>query len=764
MKKFLLLLLVVSTFIFTSVSAFAQSCISGKVIDTDTGNPLQGVTVTIKGTTKGVVTDSLGRFKICFSNALPETLVFNHLGYISKEEKCDSYKAILVELKSKSIPIEQVVVTATLNPEPTWEVPAMVSVVSKQVVQNTPTTNVDNLLETIPGIFVNRSNGVFSKNASVTMRGLDGTNRVLILYDGAPLNKTSYGFINWSLISPDLVDQIEVVHGPSSALFGNNAMAGVINIRTKNPLDKPFYGDVTAEAGGLGLKGVRATVGGKIPVLKKGINVMTYGFWREGDGYIAEPPAIRDSTNVPMYIKEKGANFKIMVPTTDSASFFVGGNLYEDKRGSGRKVYLDDGSYDAYTTSRLRFGYNGKLKGFLVDIYGFAQREVYNRQNESLNSSAEYKLYYTHQVSGDVGLWANASRSFFSNNDFTFGIDVKHGWMDAEDTYRTSTDYIERDGKVTFAAAFVQDEQSLLNGKLKLLAGLRFDYAQFFDGYLNVVDPTKNTGFTSDTVANFPTSSWQAVNPKLGLRYMPLNWLSVYASVSTGFMPAKLDDLCSSRKISKGFKLANPNLKPEHLLTYEVGGGIRFNNVVRFDFTGYYSRGTDFQYFVSTGDSIDTGGTELKPIVKRQNITEVQVIGGETSLKITPYRWMLIKGSYSVNRSEIKKFDADPAVNIDLSGKALAEVPMEQASVEFFVVNKVVNVGVIYKYIGDQWGDEVNSYKISSWHTFDARLWREFGPFKATVDVFNIFDKPYIDKKGLMSPGRFFQASVSYKF
>ncbi|MGE0078890.1 MAG: TonB-dependent receptor [Bacteroidales bacterium] len=743
---------------------FAQHCVKGRIVDFETQRGLQGVAVLIKGTNHGTITDSLGTFSICGQSNIG-TLVFSHLGYLPVEFKIYDYEESLrVELKRSSIQIEQVVVTATLNPQPKWEVPAMITAIDSVSVNGSPSTNVDNLLKTVPGLFVDRSNGVYSKNASVTMRGLDGSNRVLILYDGAPLNKTSYGFINWSLISPDLVDQIEVVHGPSSALFGNNAMAGVVNIRTKNPTDSPFYGTATVEAGGFGLYGARVTLGGTIPVLKKGINVMTYGFWREGDGYIAEPIAIRDSTNVPLYLREKGATFKLFIPVTDSSSFFVGGNFYEDKRGAGRAVYMSDGSYDAYTTQRIRFGYNGNVGKYLVDIYGFAQHEVYNRQNENLNTSDEYKLFHTNQVSGDLGLWANASRKVFANNNFTFGLDLKHGWMDAEDIYRTSTDYIERDGKVTFAAAFIQDEHSLFNGQLKILAGLRFDYATFFDGYLNVVDPTKNTGFANDTVANFSSNSWNSINPKLGLRYMPFEWISIYGSVSSGFMPAKLDDLCSSRKITKGFKLANPKLKPEHLLTYEVGGGIKFNNMVRLDIAAFYSKGSDFQYFVSTGDSIDTGGADLKPIVKRENITGVRIYGGEVSLKVIPVKWLLLRGNYSFNRSEITEFNANPLVNIDLTDKALAEVPLEQASVEAFVVNKYINAGLIWTFIGEQWGDEINSYKNDSWNTFDLRIWKEYKSFKVTLDIFDLLDNPYADKKGLMSPGRFFQTSLSYSF
>ena len=750
--------------LFISLSGFSQNCIMGRVIDFKTQKPIQGVTVKILEETIGTVTDSEGNFSLCDIKQNSTNLVFRHLGYRSVSKlNVKSSDFVEVHLVETPFSIDPIVVTATLTSQKTWEIPAMVSVIDSVKLRSQSALNTDNYLRTIPGLFIDRPKGVFSKNAAVTMRGLDGSNRVLILYDGAPLNKTSYGFINWSLISPDMVDQIEVVHGPSSALFGNNAMAGVINIRTKEPLSSPFYGNVTGEAGGFGLYGTRAMVGGNIPITKRGIKIMVNGFWRKGDGYIADPPQIRDSTSAKLYLMEKGVVLKTIIPISDSSTFYLGGNLYEDKRGSGNKVYLNDGSYDSYTTSRIRFGYTGKINNLKLEVYGYAQKEKYFNQTDNINSSGEYKLSNTYQTSGDVGLWANASKYIFANNQFITGIDIKHGWLDAEDIYRTSTDDLLRKGKVTFAAAFLQDEHSFFNSKLKILGALRLDLATFFDGMLNVKDPTKNTGFNRDTLANFPKSTWSSVNPKFGIRYIPYQWLSVYGSVASGFMPAKLDDLCSSRKVTKGFKLANPNLKPEHLLTYEVGGGVKINTIARFDVALYLSNGYDFQYFVSTGDSIDTGG-ELKPFLKRENITSVRILGGEVSFSINPLKWLIFNGNYSHNHSEITRFKADPLVNINLNGKSLAEVPMSQVSAEMIMQNKFLNVGLVWVYIGHQWGDEINSYKTDPWNTFNLRLWKEYKSIKLVLDIQDLLDNPYIDKKGLVSPGRFIQFSVTYSF
>jgi outer membrane receptor protein involved in Fe transport len=750
----------------SSFATTGQDCIKGNIFDLNSKEPLAGAAIRIIGSSEGVYSIYDGSFRLCSTFVPPFTIVITHIGYERREvQVLNLDKQIDVSIKPTPYVIDQVVFTATLNNQSTLEVPASVSVIDSIIVQSSPATNIDNYLRTIPGLFVDRSSGVFSKNASVTMRGLDGANRVLILYDGTPLNKTSYGFINWSLISPDIVNQIEVVHGPSSALFGNNAMAGVINIRTKEPENNPFYGSVTAEAGGFGLIGVRSTLGGKTTILKQEVRVMANGFWRQGDGYIAEPLTFRDSTNVPLYLKEKGANLKVLIPITDSSSFYAGTNIYTDKRGAGRAVYLPDGSFDSYTTFRLHTGFRGIIGKTKVDVFGFFQRERYDRQNESINQTGDtYRIYHTDQLSGDMGIWVNASRQLTDQNRLMGGIDFKHGFMEAEDFYRTSTDYIRRDGKVSFGAMFLQDEQKLLNGKLRLLGGLRFDFAQFFDGILIVKEPTRSTGFSEEVNDAFPANSWYALNPKVGVRYSPTHWLSAYGSISSGFMPAKLDDLCSSRKVTKGFKLANPKLQPEHLVTYEVGANLIFGSKLRIDAAFFHSQGRDFHYFVATGDSVDTGGSDIKPIVKRENISSVQVFGGEFTLRYSPTRWLVSRATYSFNHSTIVNFKVNPLVNIDLTGNGLAEVPLNQASLEvFLMLPKVSNFGLVWSRIGPQWGDEINSYTIKPWNTFDLRLWREYKDVKVSMDIFDLFNMPYIDKKGLMSPGRYFMVSLGYR-
>jgi iron complex outermembrane receptor protein len=140
------------------------------------------------------------------------------------------------QIDKDTLKLNEVVISATRYQKAVKDIPAKVDVVKKQEIEAMPVLNTDDIFRSVGNIYVNRSWGIFSKNSSVTMRGLSSSARTLILLDGMPLNAAAGGSINWHMIDPDNIAKIEVTKGPNSALYGNNAMGGVINIITKRPI------------------------------------------------------------------------------------------------------------------------------------------------------------------------------------------------------------------------------------------------------------------------------------------------------------------------------------------------------------------------------------------------------------------------------------------------------------------------------------------------------------------------------------------------
>jgi len=353
------------------------------------------------------------------------------------------------------------------------------------------------------------------------------------------------------------------------------------------------------------------------------------------------------------------------------------------------------------------------------------------------------------------------SHNLSKSQNLTFGIDVKNGTLDNQEIYRTSTDQLYTDGKLLFTGLFAQDELSLANSKLKLVAGLRWDVAQFFDGHLQVLDPTSKTGFAESTCIDFENSSWMQISPKVAARYYFRKNLDAYSSVSYGFMPPKLDDLVGSRKIRRGFKIANPDLTPEQLLSFEVGANYSLKEKLVIKPSVFYSRGNDFMYLVATGDYVDEDSEEPVPVYQRQNISKVEAHGVELGLEYDIIRNIKFTASYAYNSSKILEYKATEEIN--LTGMYLNEVPPNLVFLGFQWQNKIVNVFADYTFTDEQWYDEENTQIIESYSLVNIRLSKNIGQnFQLLLDVQDLLDERFIDRKGYLSSGRFIMFEIKY--
>jgi outer membrane receptor protein involved in Fe transport len=131
---------------------------------------------------------------------------------------------------------EQVIVTASKTEEQLVNAPAAVSVVTSETIQNSPATNVGELLRSVPGVNVSQTS---ARDVNLTSRGATSTlsTSQLALVDGRSVYLDFFGMVMWDLVptNADEIKQIEVIRGPASAIWGANAMTGVVNVITKTP-------------------------------------------------------------------------------------------------------------------------------------------------------------------------------------------------------------------------------------------------------------------------------------------------------------------------------------------------------------------------------------------------------------------------------------------------------------------------------------------------------------------------------------------------
>jgi outer membrane receptor protein involved in Fe transport len=131
---------------------------------------------------------------------------------------------------------DQVVVTASRVEQQLVDAPAAVSLITAATIQNSPATNIGDLLRAVPGLNVAQ---VSARDVNLTSRGATSTlsTSQLALVDGRSIYMDFYGMVMWDFVptNPNEIKQIEVIRGPASAVWGANAMSGVVNILTKSP-------------------------------------------------------------------------------------------------------------------------------------------------------------------------------------------------------------------------------------------------------------------------------------------------------------------------------------------------------------------------------------------------------------------------------------------------------------------------------------------------------------------------------------------------
>lgn len=224
---------------FTAMSAMAQNAgtITGTVKNATSSETVAAVSVTVKGTTTGTFTDDKGVFKLNVAQKAPYTLVFSSVGFENQEVIVNAGTTkIDVSLKTAYTLGTEVVVAASRVAERILESPVTIERVNATTIRNAPVSNYYDLLGTLKGVDVNIASLTFK---SISTRGFNGSgnNRLNQLIDGMDNQAPGLNFSVGSIVGlTELdVDNIELLPGASSALYGQGGMNGTVLINSKNP-------------------------------------------------------------------------------------------------------------------------------------------------------------------------------------------------------------------------------------------------------------------------------------------------------------------------------------------------------------------------------------------------------------------------------------------------------------------------------------------------------------------------------------------------
>ncbi|WP_293714602.1 TonB-dependent receptor [uncultured Parabacteroides sp.] len=599
----------------------------GHVLDKETGEHLPFITVILKGTTIGTTTDNSGHY---FLKNLPEgkfSLEFKYLGYktVTREVKLEKGKTqeINVEMEEDRIALDGVVVSANRSETSRRLAPTLVNVIDSKVFNTTSAVNLAQGLNFQPGVRVetNCQNCGFQQ---VRINGLDGP-YTQILIDSRPIFSALSGVYGLEQIPANMIDRVEVMRGGGSALFGSSAIAGTINIITKEPLRNS--GELTHTLSSIGgsssfdnnttLNASLVTENGKAGMYIFGQNRHRSGYDYDNDGYTELPKLKNQTVGFRSYLKT----------STYSKLTFEYHHMNEYRRGGN---LLDRPPHEADIAEQLEHSIDGG--GLKFDLFSSDYKHKLSVFTSAQNTDRD-SYYGTGQDPNAYGKTTDLtfmtgtqySYSFdqflFMPSDLTAGLEYNYDHLKDEMIgYNRYTNQ-----KVHIESLFLQNEWK--NKRWSFLVGARMDKHNMID---NVV-----------------------FSPRANIRFNPTEDINIRASYSSGFRaPQAFDEDMHISAVGGEIAMIRraKDLKEEksQSLSTSVDFYHRFKNGIQVNFLveGFYTSLNDV--FVLEDIGKDEQGNIIK---ERRNGSGAKVMGLTLEGKSVLSSWLSLQAGATLQRS-----------------------------------------------------------------------------------------------------------------
>lgn len=620
-------------------------------------------------------------------------------------------QSLEVRLRPSGI-TEQLTVTATRSEQRVADVPASINIVSGEQIEQSPAVVADDVLRQVPTFSLFRRTSSIASHPTaqgVSLRGVgpSGVSRTLVLLDQVPFNDPFGGWVYWTRVPLMDTERIEIVDGPTSSLYGNYAMGGVINIVThratpRTVVFKPQYGNRNTPKMDL----FASDVWGKLGVT---LNATTF----DTDGYTPVAEEERGRIDIPANVEYQTVSGKLDYNPTDRVNLFFRGGIFSEERSNGK--------IDERNDSTSKFGSGGVglrlADGSSVDARIFFDRQKFHSTFFAVPGSTPPRndIFLTldqNVPTNAVGTMLQWNRAISGAGGRTHilsaGYDFR--WIDGDSNEQTfglatgMTPILNRvsGGTQKIGGLFVQDIIEV-TGKLQLTGSIRFDSWRNYDAH-NLETNIATGQPTANNRATLPDKSDNAFSPRGAVLYRATDRVNVWGSVSNGFRAPTLNELYRQFRVGAILTLANEELGPERLTGVEAGVSVAATDRVTVRGTLFNNRVKDPVANVS----INAAGT----VRQRRNLGATNIGGfqADASYRVNG-RWG-VSGAYLFNVAKVHESQTDPTGE-NLTGNYLAEVPKHRASFQVTYTNPdLVNVAIENQFIGHQFDDDRNEAAI----------------------------------------------------
>lgn len=720
------------------------------------------------------------------------------------------------------VQLAPVVTTATRSAKVVSEAPASVTVVTDKQIENDNVKRVDDALSSTAGVYVKGLGDGTPSNFSnqIVMRGIPGYYRTAVMIDGQVLNDGFSGGVNTSTVPIESIQQIEVVPGPYSALYGGNAMGGVVNIITKTPTKREvsltggygsnnqhresvFYQDKINDVLGISLNLVHAASDGYVN------DYATYTGTTTGSAAnTTGATATTDAKGSPVYlVGDKGnkgwwqdnAGIKLFLTpgtqerlTVEASHSDVGitypdsFNCYLSQPCTATRIIDDNGTSKSIAvrqqgllstpngqeTYRYALGYETvlasdyKLKidvGYKTDDYWYVQTTSNSTLTGGTGSYSD--LPSTRLDLSAVLSFPLGDRHFLTLGAFANRFDLhkkNYALSNWRDNDLRGTVFYQSNGETSTQALALQDEFTL-DERTTLYFGGRYD-SWTTSGR---VRQSILSGYTTAAFDNtYEERNADFFSPKVSAVYKLAERATLRAAWGMAFHAPTLSDMYSTSGSTSGGKTsttqANPNLKPETSTSWEIGGDYQLTPQTLLRATYYETELKDLLY------TVNIVNTSTQYTNEWQNVGTGMVKGIEVEVRHTFGEGL--SGFISASDSTSILTQAKTAALASYEGRQLRFIP-----------RRMVNIGVdgqhgkwfgslVGHYVSKAYGDHQNldtvdgvSGSYDAYCIANIKIGYHFDPhWTASLAIDNLADVDYYQSSKM--PGRTAFASVNYKF